>query len=327
MDIKRLSFKHKNNKIYYYLSNYLKQLIPVTYYENKLDSKLRILTHKLKKRNQFNEKYIFARVDYYNKSSDLRTISKGKSLKDLKLKDGKKTYFFDFYEHNKYFDRNLKGNFLFGDVMHIPKQPSLTKSRPISNKNKNAVLLKWNKVRHFTFVKNDKKFENKKDKLVWRGEVYAEQKHRVRFLEMHHKKAICNIARVNNNSIDNKWLKKRMTISEQLDYKFILSIEGYDVASNLKWIMSSNSIAVMPEPKFETWFMEGKLIPNYHYIAIKDDYSNLEEQLDFYIKNPEKAKAIIKNANNHVAQFKNKYSEDLISLLVLKKYFKNSGQL
>lgn len=38
----------------------------------------------------------------------------------------------------------------------------------------------------------------------------------------------------------------------------------------------------MPKPKFETWFMEGALIPNHHYVLIKDDFSDLEEQLDYY---------------------------------------------
>ena len=41
--------------------------------------------------------------------------------------------------------------------------------------------------------------------------------------------------------------------------------------------MSSNSVAVMPKPKYESWFMEGKLIPDYHYVLIKDDYSDFEE--------------------------------------------------
>ena len=48
---------------------------------------------------------------------------------------------------------------------------------------------------------------------------------------------------------------------DNLNYKFILAIEGYDVATNLKWIMSSNSLAVMPRPTYATWFMEGTLIP------------------------------------------------------------------
>ena len=91
--------------------------------------------------------------------------------------------------------------------------------------------------------------------------------------------------------------------------------------------MSSNSLAVMPKPKFETWFMEGTLIPDYHYVLINDDYSNLEEKLNYYINNPAKAEQIIKNANEYVAQFKNKPLEDLISLLVLKKYFVKTNQI
>jgi len=90
--------------------------------------------------------------------------------------------------------------------------------------------------------------------------------------------------------------------------------------------MSSNSLAVMPRPKYETWFMEGVLLPDHHYVCIKDDYSDLEEKLTFYINNPNKAEAIIKNANAYVAQFKNKPQEALISLLVLDKYFEKTNQ-
>ena len=99
-----------------------------------------------------------------------------------------------------------------------------------------------------------------------------------------------------------------MTINEQLHYKFILCLEGNDVASNLKWVMSSNSIAVMPKPKFETWFMEGILVADHHYILIKDDYSDLEEKLNFYIENPKKASSIIENAHKHVSQFQDQLS-------------------
>ena len=105
-----------------------------------------------------------------------------------------------------------------------------------------------------------------------------------------------------------------------------MCVEGVDVATNLKWVMSSNSIAVMPRPEIESWFMENKLIPEKHYIEIKEDYSDLESKIKYYIKNPEKCKRIIKNANDYVEQFKNKRREDLISLLVLEKYFHFTGQ-
>ena len=92
------------------------------------------------------------------------------------------------------------------------------------------------------------------------------------------------MGKVNHNSLNPIWTKPRLNISEQLQYKFILSIEGNDVASNLKWIMSSNSLAVMPKPKFESWFMEGLLIPDYHFVEIKRDYSDLEENLTIILK-------------------------------------------
>ena len=137
---------------------------------------------------------------------------------------------------------------------------------------------------------------------------------------------MCNIGKVNTNELNPLWKVNRMTIDQQLEYKFILCLEGNDVASNLKWVMSSKSIAVMSKPKFETWFMEGLLIPEHHYILIKDDYSDLEEKLNFYIENTNKALNIIENANLYVAQFKNKKQEDLISLYTLKKYFENTNQ-
>lgn len=77
----------------------------------------------------------------------------------------------------------------------------------------------------------------------------------------------------------------------------------------------------MPKPTCESWFMEGKLIPNYHYIEIKSDYSDLKERLTYYIDHPEEAEAIICHAHEYVDQFRDRKRENLISYLVLKKYF------
>jgi len=117
-----------------------------------------------------------------------------------------------------------------------------------------------------------------------------------------------------------------MSYYDHLESKFIMSLEGNDVASNLKWIMSSNSIAVSPHLTCETWFMEGTLIPDYHYIEIKEDFSDLKEKLQYYIDHPEKANEIIQHAHEYVEQFKDCKREKLISLLVLDKYFCMTGQ-
>jgi spore maturation protein CgeB len=67
--------------------------------------------------------------------------------------------------------------------------------------------------------------------------------------------------------------------------------------------------------------MEGTLIPDYHYIEVRDDFSDLEERLRYYIDHPDEAESIIRHAHEFVSQFKNRQREQLISLLVLKKYF------
>ena len=118
-----------------------------------------------------------------------------------------------------------------------------------------------------------------------------------------------------------EWHRDKLTISDHFKYKFIMSLEGNDVASNLKWVMSSNSIAVTPRHTCETWFMEGRLIPNYHYIEVKEDFSDLEERLNYYIAHPDEAEAIIRHAHEWVDQFRDIKREKLISLLVLQKYF------
>ena len=72
--------------------------------------------------------------------------------------------------------------------------------------------------------------------------------------------------------------------------------------------------------------MEGRLIPNYHYIEIADDYHDLIDRITYYEEQPDEAKAIVEHAHEWVKQFQDKKREDLISLMVLAKYFHQTGQ-
>ena len=318
MELKRVSYKHKNNKILYYLVNYIRQFIPSTFYQKKL-------AQEIHSKQQLRD--ILKRVAYYNKLSNTITLKSPVQLSDIKTVPGSKVYFFDLYQYSRYFNQKLKGLFLFGDIIEVPQQPTFVKSRPIGDNNANSVLLKWNKLRHFMFIKKEQKtYPEKKNMLVSRGKVHKTQAHRIKFIEKYFAHPMCNIGRVNTNALNPLWKVPRLSIDQQLDYKFILCLEGNDVASNLKWVMSSQSIAVMPKPKYETWFMEGLLVADVHYIVIKDDYSDLEQRLNYYINNQDKALQIIENANAYVQQFRNQENETLISLLTLKKYFEKTNQ-
>lgn len=303
----------KQNKILYYLKNYFKCYLPNISLEQRKKKLLVQLTEK-----QLLE--VEERVDYYCKIQDKFSPSGKFQIKDLKKPKTPKAYYFDTYEYARFFNKNTPINFVFGDLIEVPDVPSIVKSRPINGNNENSILLNLDKVRHFVWVKNDKPFNEKKNLLIGRAAVH--QQHRIDFYEKYFHHPLCNLGQVNKNGGNPNWIKPKISINEHLDYKFILSLEGNDVATNLKWIMSSNSIAVTPKLKYETWFMEGKLEGGKHFIEIKEDYSDLEEKLNYYIAHPEECLEIIKNANEYCRQFFNKNVEDYCGLRVLEGYLK-----
>jgi hypothetical protein len=316
--LKRMSFRHKNNKFTYYAGNYMRFLIPTALLQA---CRPRILAQIA----SFDRDVVEQRVNYYNRLTERKPLPKDAVfLKDLKLQKKCKVYYLDVFRYSKYFSQRLKGYFLFGDVIHVPHQPSIVKSRPIHGDIAHSVVMKLDKIRHFTFVNDTKLFSEKKDMMIGRGNI--NQEHRVRFFEMYFNHPMCNLGVVSRKKLHEEWKRPRMTLTEQLDYKFVMCIEGNDVASCLKWVMSSNCLAVMPKPKYETWFMEGTLIPNHHYVLIQDDYSDLEERMNYYIAHPDEAQKIIDNAHDYVRQFMNPRLENLISLMVLQKYFEKTDQ-
>ena len=325
--------KYKNIKSFYYLRHVLAALVPRIFYRLRLQSELKRIKY-------YDEEYIFSRLNYYNKREDRFTVSENsttnKNFRRLQLgnikeniikknKEVKKhtTYFFDLYKLFSFFDNKKKLDFIFGDITKAQKIPTIVKSRPIINSD-DSIILNLNKVRHFHFINDHKKFIDKKNKAVWRG--YGENsKARQYFLKNYHHISMFNIGQT-GPVLDAPWVKNFMPISKQLDYKFIFCIEGVDTATSIKWVMSSNSVCVMPKPKYETWFMEGALQPDVHYIEISDDFSNAEQKIKYFIEHPNKVLKIIENAQAHVEQFKHAKREKLISLMVLDKYFSLSGQ-
>lgn len=304
-------------KFFYYLRCISRELAPIP-------SVKKIMAKAEEGLSEQQWKSVRERVDYYNKLSSVDVYLKELPLlADFRIPSKTRVYYFDTFEYSRYFRKHLRMNMVPGDVVRVPVLPSIVKSRPIQEDNANSVLLNLDKHRHFRFVNDSVDFKDKKNILI--GRAVVRQEHRIRFYRQYFGHPMCDLGQINKDK-NLEWIKPAMSIGDHLNYKFILSLEGNDVATNLKWVMSSNSIAVMPRPKFETWFMEGTLKPNYHYIEIKDDFSDLEEQLNYYIANPEEAEAIVRNAHAYISQFANPLVEDITSLLVLDKYFRETGQ-
>ena len=311
--------KYKNSKLVFYLRGISGLAVPRRYFQAQLESLLRDVSESARAT-------VEDRVSYYlKKNTDFVVSDRSRRLSEIPPTK-KSAYYFDLRRVVRYFPDGARFDYEFGDVVHVPDVPTFVKTRPLGVENENSVLLKLNTPRHFLRTRDRTEYETKKDGLLWRGTAHTAP--RDAFIERYHDRPGFDVGQTN---VDERAAPARvkpfMSIPDQLQYKFIMSIEGNDVASNLKWIMSSNSVCVMAAPRNESWFMEGRLIPGEHFVQVKDDFSDVEEQVHALIERPEKSRHIIANAKAHSAQFTDAGMERLVSLKVLEKYFRLSGQL
>lgn len=305
----------KNSKFKYYFCAYLRQLIP-----GRLSRSLR-KTYLSRLASDKDYAYMEKRIRYYCQLKQPVVLTDDSlRLGDFRIPKKQKVYYFDAQQYTRFFAPNLRWQIVPGDNIIDPIVPSIVKSRPLQTNPSNGVILNLDKVRHFIFVKDNLCFNQKLPKAIFRGKVEG-KKEREYFMELYFGSPICDCGEVSRHGRE-EWKTPKMTIREHLKYRYIMCLEGNDVASNLKWVMSSHSIAVMPRPTCETWFMEGTLVPNYHYIEIQSDFSDLEEKITYYNEHPEKAEAIITHANEYVSQFQDKQREHLISIGVLDQYLR-----
>ena len=109
------------------------------------------------------------------------------------------------------------------------------------------------------------------------------------------------------NNLPFKLLDK-MSPCEQSEYKYIIHIDGHVSAFRLSYQLSLNSVILLVKSKWNVWF-SSMLVPYVHYIPVKEDLSDLIEQIKWCRNNDAKCENIIYNAKC----FYNKYlSKDSI---------------
>ena len=280
------------------------------------------------KTNDDEIKQALKRVNYYFKRKDFFNVDDDDSntLSSLSCFN-KSAYYYDIRAVLRYFPKEFKFKCILGDVASVPDVPCFVKCRPIGENHENSAILKLNQVRHYRSIKDPYKYEEKLDKLVWRGSSY--RKWRDEFIKMYGNNSHCDVGMINTKgtTLDGSFYKAPLSREKQLRYKFILSLEGIDVATNLKWIAQSNSLCFMKKPKHESWFMENTLIPNHHYVEINEDLDDVVSKVEYFTEHPQEAKVIVSNFQSHFCQFLELKNELLISLLVVVKYFFLSRQL
>lgn len=311
--------KPTTKKLFFYLKALRKGLVP----QKILHSEYRRI---MSAWDTYDADYLKFRLEYYH---PVRTpfipTPEARCHKNFDRTGINSSYFYDFKEYLRYFDASLRFDYCFGDNTINPAYPAFVKSRPILESGQNAILFKLNKLRHFYFVEDEVPFQDKLPVAVFRGA--CKRPHRRKFVEQCQGLPATDIGDTRPEHRNLPGARPFMSVADQLKHRFIISVEGNDVATNLKWIMSSNSLCFMCRPKFETWFMEGILEPDVHYVALKDDYSDLTEKIDYFSSHTDHALEIIRRANLYVEQFKDQALENLLLLAVMRRYFTLSGQL
>lgn len=329
-------------KIELFMNNNTENMQRVIYYmKNVYYQKIIINNHQFKDKN-----YI---IDYQN--TNICTTSKASdnffckiykinydtlSSKNIEIPEH---YTKSIIDHLKNLNSSQrKKYFLYapGDKSKIFNQKGIiSKSRSIEDYN--TVLLKLNPIRHWSpidfVMKNDKDFNSKKDILIWRGGCTGFENrlnYRLELVKKFCKHSEIDIGFIykgdidkNTQSLPDHYFKQKIDMKNLLNYKFHISIEGNDVSSGLKWQLFSNSVVFMSKPRIASWCMEDKLIPNYHYILINDDFSDLEEKYRWALKNPSKCLEINENSRLFIKKFLNINNEKNISLQIMKRYFEN----
>ncbi|ESY85735.1 lipopolysaccharide biosynthesis protein [Mesorhizobium sp. LNHC220B00] len=302
-------------KVFYYARNVMRDIAPQAIFRRRLASRLQ--------QARLSDEAVRRRLNHYNKLQDAFTPGPD-AVRIDKIPFEPSMYYYDLKEFARYFDPSLLIDLKFGDVIGVPKLPTLVKDRPIRADNSNAVVMKFNKFRHFHMPVDTVAFADKRPAVVWRGDL--NNPIRTRFLDVARDLPLCD-AGSHKRSAPAKYSKPFLSISQHLRYRYIVSLEGNDVATNLKWIMNSNSLCLMPPPTYETWFGESQLEADVHYAPLDPDFADLGAKVRYFEAHPAAAERIIAAANAYCRKFSNERDEHSISLLVLYKYFVLGGQI
>jgi len=181
---------------------------------------------------------------------------------------------------------------------------------------------------HYYHKPKDIPFSKKKNTVFWRGNTTGEPwrpGNRFTLVKkwFRHPQMNIGFSEICQDKDGYKpYLKGGAKIEDFLKYKYVLSVEGNDKDSGIQWKLNSNSLVMMARPRCTSWLMETTLIPNYHYVLLKDDFSDLEEKVFLCNQHPKECKQIIRNANLYMKQFSDEKLEQQIEDAVIQEYFK-----
>jgi len=201
-------------------------------------------------------------------------------------------------------------------ALHSPLQTEHHLDR--YHKQFSPIIWRLNLKRHWrpleAAARQDSQWELKKSKAIWRG-VMTGQSLGSTDLEACKSNIRCkfvlrninltlidcglteHLGKLSSDVVDGKVLTKSWVDMKGLrEHKVIISLEGNDVSSGLKWNLQSESVVLMPPPTRTSWAMEELLQPWVHHIPMLPGGSNAEEMVQWVLNNDKEARRITERA-------------------------------
>jgi len=209
-----------------------------------------------------------------------------------------------------------------GDVAYTgPNWPIFIKIRDSHDLQSKGIIANLNSQRHIgnIFKYPDIPWNEKKNELIWRGvDTGKNMTVRLDFVKQFKDKYDVGFSQYVQDALKNPMkypqnlLKGPKTIEELLKYKYLPVVDGNDKSSSLGWVMASNSLPIMPKPRFHSWMCEPWMKAGQHYVEVKRDFSDLPEKLKWCIEHDDECQYIAEEGKKFMIQFMNPVAEEYL---------------
>lgn len=163
----------------------------------------------------------------------------------------------------------------------------------------------------------DSKLQAKKRQAVWRGAVWTNEAVRGSLLNVTKNKSWADVEEISWKSGLN------MLRTEQVcDYMFLVHTEGQSWSGRLKYLFNCNCLPVVHKLDWTTHYYhllvpEG---PGQNYVPVSRNFSDLEDQVSWFLQHPVDAQRIVDNA---IETFRDKYTTPAAEACYWRQLFRS----
>jgi hypothetical protein len=142
-------------------------------------------------------------------------------------------------------------------------------------------------------------WDEKIDKAVWRGTVHWNKDLRGQLMEVSKRKSWADVQELD-------WGKNDLSMEEFCKYRFLIYTEGVTYSGRLKYQQLCRSVIITTKMQWQT-FLSPALVEdgsNQNIVIVKDDWSDLEDRINWLQMHPQDAERI---SENNVRTFRDQY--------------------